>query len=116
MRNSFLWFFASILFGVWPFGAAAQGVAEPCVQRGLLPGSAAYHACLTASQESAHGMFDPLKPENPEPPGEAPGAEDGGTMSMTKPDDPLIELDPLDGDRGRSGSSSAGWDWSQTRK
>jgi len=112
MRNSFLWFFAAMLLGVWPFGAAAQGAADTCVRQGLSPGSAAYHACLTAAQDSMHGMFDPLKPEDAEASDEAPG----GAKSTTDADDPLVDLGPLDGDRGRNGKGSAGWDWSQPRK
>lgn len=116
MRNPLLWISASILFGAWPLGAAAQSAADICIQRGLLPGSAAYHACLTASRDSAHGMFDPLKPEDSEASGEAAAGGDGGTQSTSKPDDPLNDLDPLSGDRGRGDSGLAGWDWSQPRK
>jgi len=116
MCNSSLWFSAGIFFGLWPLGAAAQSAIDACVQQGLLPGSAAYHACLTASQDSAHGMFDPLKSEDAEAAGETPDGGDGGTLSTTNADDPVIGLDPLDGDRGRGGGGSAGWDWSPTRK
>lgn len=113
MRRSVLWFSVSTLLGVWSLQAAAQDAADSCVQQGLRPGSAAYHACLTASQEAMHGMFDPLKPEGSEGPGEMAGGED---MSTTDPDDPLIGLDPLGGDGGRDGGGSAGWDWSLRRR
>lgn len=116
MRNPLPWISAGIFFGSWMPGAAAQSVTDICIQRGMLPGSAAYHACLTASRDSAHGMFDPLKPENSEASGEAPAGGDGETLSTTKPDDPLIELDPLNGDGERRGRGSAGWDWSPPRK
>ncbi len=114
MRNPFLWLSVGILSGGLAPGAAAQSLADVCIQRGLLPGSAAYHACLTASRDSAHGMFDPLKPEETEAAGETTtSGGDGGTLSTTKPDDPLIELNS---DRERSGSGLAGWDWSRPRK
>ncbi len=112
MRNSFLWFATGLFLGVCSFGAVAQDAPDSCVRQGLLPGSAAYYACLTASQDSMHGMFDPLKPEDSESQGDASGS---GAMSTTDPDDPLIDLDPLNSDPGRSGRGMAGWHWS-TRK
>lgn len=116
MRTQLVWIAASLFLGVWPLGAMAQGVADVCVQRGLLPGSAAYHACLTASRDLMHGMFDPLKHDDPETSGETTAGGDDGTLSTTKPDDPLVDLDPLNSDGEPSGRGLAGWDWSQTRK
>ena len=109
MRGSMLWLSVSVLAVGWQFGAAAQNAPDTCLQQGLRPGSAAFHACVTALREPT-GMFDPSTPASPElPPRD-------GAMSATDPDDPLTGLDPLAGDRRHEGGQSAGWDWSQTRK
>lgn len=100
--------FVSVLAGFAPHPAAAQGADDACLQQGFRPGSAAYHACVSASDSQALGMFDPMAADQAEHPNPAPDANSG--------DGWIQQLDRLGSDAGDGGAPSSGWDWSKPTK
>jgi len=114
MRGSAFCFVVSVTIGVWSLCATAQDAADLCNQQGVRPGSAAYNACLSASHDAVHGMYNPLNPEGPVAAVDESSDDEGG--STNSPDDPLIGLNPLGSDGQRADSGLAEWDWALPRR
>ena len=98
----------SVLAGFSPYPVAAQSVDDTCLQQGFRPGSAAYRACVSASDHQAFGMFDPMTADQAEHPDPNPDVDSG--------DGWIQQLDRLDSDAGDGGTASTGWDWSKPAK
>ena len=101
---------AAFLTALSPGGSVAQTMADECIQQGYRPGSSAYHACISAADNSSFGMFDTLNDNQ----AESPTAD--LPPDPNRSDDWTQQLDTLGTGSGSSGSSSSTWDWSKSPK
>ncbi len=101
---------AAFLTALSPNGTVAQTLADECIQQGYRPGSAAYHACISAADGSSFGMFDALNDNQAESPSADLPPDPNQSNDWTQ------QLDTLGTGADNSASSSSTWDWSKPSK